>query len=64
MSLQLYFQNVVTMPTKEGNDVYLLGGTKESQPIEAIANCYKIDLNSKVLIPIEQLPYPKYNFAA
>ena len=64
MPLQLYFQNVVTMPTKEGNDVYLLGGTKESQPIEAIANCYKIDLNSKALIPIEQLPYPKYNFAA
>ena len=52
------------MPTIEGNDVYLLGGTKESKGIEAIANCYKIDLNSKVLIPIEQLPYPKYNFAA
>ena len=64
MPLKLHLQKVITLPTKEGNDVYLLGGARDSNGTDAIANCYKVDLDSKTLISIEKLSTPKCAFAA
>ena len=64
MPLKLHLQKVITMPTIKGNDVYLLGGAKDSSGTNAIANCYKVELDSKTLTPIEKLSNPKCAFAA
>ncbi|CAI2362245.1 unnamed protein product [Moneuplotes crassus] len=64
LTLKNYLTKVITVPTETLNRVFIIGGSKDVEGIQAINDTYEVDLENRSLMPCQRMSEPKLSVAA